>query len=331
MSTCQPVSFEVSRAFWPRLPMASESWSSLVMIFTRLLASSISKALSLAGASALVMKLRTFAIPADDVHLLVVQFADDVLHPLAAQADARADRIHLVVAGPDRQLGAEARFARDALDLDRAIVDLGNFQLEQLDDKARVGAGQNDFRSVRALLDGLDVAADAFADLVFFGRHALRLGSSASYLPRSTITSERSNRRTVPLMMSPTRSLNSVKMSAFSARRICCISACLAYWEAMRPKSGGRDFDFQFFAHLGIGLDPPGVEDGNLVVLGNDLLGDDQLGEGLDVAVLRVNDDAQFARRADRLLGGGQQRFLYRRDQDITADALFPLPEFQDG
>ena len=66
-----------------------------------------------------------------------------------------------------------------------------------------------------------------------------RLGNSASYLPRSTVTSERSNRRTTPLIMSPTRSLNSVKMSAFSARRTCCISACLAYCAAIRPKPLG--------------------------------------------------------------------------------------------
>src|SRR6266498_3672654 len=66
-----------------------------------------------------------------------------------------------------------------------------------------------------------------------------RLGNNASYLPRSTVTSERSKRRTTPLMMSPTRSLNSVKISCFSARRMCCMSDCLAYWEAMRPKPVG--------------------------------------------------------------------------------------------
>ena len=133
MSTCQPVSFEVSRAFWPRLPMARESWSSLTMIFTRLFASSISNALSLAGARALVMKFLTFGVPPDDVHLLVVQLANNVLHPLPAQADASADRIHFLVASINRQLGAETRLARDAFDLDRAVVDLGNFQLEKLD------------------------------------------------------------------------------------------------------------------------------------------------------------------------------------------------------
>ena len=62
---------------------------------------------------------------------------------------------------------------------------------------------------------------------------------------------------------------------------------------------------------------------------GNDLVGDDELGEGLDVAVFLVNFDTEFPRRADRLFGGGQQSLLDSADQDITVDALLALPEFQ--
>jgi hypothetical protein len=62
---------------------------------------------------------------------------------------------------------------------------------------------------------------------------------------------------------------------------------------------------------------------------GNDLFGNDEFGERLDVAVFLVNFDAQLARRPDRLFGGGQQRFLDSADQDITVDALFALPKFQ--
>ena len=86
-------------------------------------------------------------VPADDVHLLVVEFPHDVLDPLTAQTDAGAHRIDLFVAGPDRQLGAKARFAGDALDFDGAVVDFGHFELEELDDKARIGAGQDDLRA----------------------------------------------------------------------------------------------------------------------------------------------------------------------------------------
>jgi hypothetical protein len=44
-----------------------------------------------------------------------------------------------------------------------------------------------------------------------------------------------------------------------------------------------------------------------------------------------VNLHAQFARRPDGLLGGLQQCILDSADEDITVDALFALPEFQDG
>lgn len=83
------------------------------------------------------------------------------------------------------------------------------------------------------------------------------------------------------------------------------------------PKAGGRDFDLHFLADLGIGLDAPGVKDGNLVVFGDDFLRDNELGEGLNVAVLGVNGHAQFTRRANRLLCSGQQRFLDSTHQDI--------------
>jgi hypothetical protein len=57
ISTCQPVSLEVSRAFWPRLPMASDSWSGLTRTLARR-SSSIWKDLILAGARALLMNVR---------------------------------------------------------------------------------------------------------------------------------------------------------------------------------------------------------------------------------------------------------------------------------
>ena len=96
-------------------------------------------------------------------------------------------------------------------------------------------------------------------------------------------------------------------------------------------KAVRRDFLLDFLAHRRVRLDAPRVEHRNLVVLGNDLVGHDELGERLDVAVFLVNLHAHFARRADRLLGGLQQRLMDSRDQDITVDALFALPKFQDG
>ena len=128
-----------------------------------------------------------------------------------------------------------------------------------------------------------------------------RFGSSASYLPRSRITSERSNRRTVPLTMSPTRSLNSRENQRLLRLPDLHHERLLGVLRGDAAKAGGRDFLFDFVADLGVRLDAARVENGDLVVLGNDLFGNDELGERLDVAVFLVNLHAQFARRADGL------------------------------
>ena len=52
------------------------------------------------------------------------------------------------------------------------------------------------------------------------------------------------------------------------------------------------DFHLDLLAQLRVRLDPAGVENGNLVVLGEDLFGDHQLGEGPDVPGLRIDDDS---------------------------------------
>ena len=214
-------------------------------------------------------------------------------------------------------------------DFNRAVVDFRNFELEQLDDEARVGAGQNDFRPVRALLDGLDVAADALANLVFLGGHALAVRQQ-----RLVFAQVQNHVRT---LKPPHRAADDVadavlefgenqrlfRLPDFLHERL------LGVLRGDAAETGGRDFLFDFVADLRVGLDAARVEDGNLVVLGNDLVGDDQLGERLDVAVFLVNLHAQFARRADRLLGGRQQRLLDSADEDITVDALFALPKFQ--
>ena len=56
-----------------------------------------------------------------------------------------------------------------------------------------------------------------------------------------------------------------------------------------------------------VALEAPGFEHGNLVVLGDDLLGHDQFGKGLDFGRLGVDLDPQFPGRADGLFGRRQQ------------------------
>jgi hypothetical protein len=61
----------------------------------------------------------------DDVDLLAAQLGDDHAHARAARADARADRVDALLVRDDRDLRAVAGLARDVLDLDEAVGDLG--------------------------------------------------------------------------------------------------------------------------------------------------------------------------------------------------------------
>ena len=90
----------------------------------------------------------------------------------------------------DRDLGAVAGLAGDRRDLDGAVGDLGHLEREQLLDQVGVGARQRDLRAAHALADRDHQALDPGAVVVASppGTRSPS-GSSASSLPRSTITS----------------------------------------------------------------------------------------------------------------------------------------------
>ncbi len=105
----QPVSCEASRTFWPRRPMASDSWSSGTTTSMRSASSSSTTLVTSAGCSALTMKEAAFCVPGNDVDLLALQLADDGLHAAAAHADAGADRIDRGIAADHGDLGAASQ------------------------------------------------------------------------------------------------------------------------------------------------------------------------------------------------------------------------------
>ena len=71
--------------------------------------------------------------PVDDVDLLAAKLLHDRLHARAAHADAGADRIDVAIVGDHRDLRASTRLTNCGLDLDDALVDLGHFLTEELD------------------------------------------------------------------------------------------------------------------------------------------------------------------------------------------------------
>ena len=112
----------------------------------------------------------------NDVDLFAAQFADDRLHAHALHADAGADRVDVLVAGHDCDLGALAGFAGDGADHDRVVVDLGNFGLEEVRNQLGSGAGDDDLRTLGGAIYLEQHDANAFADGELLQARLLTLG-----------------------------------------------------------------------------------------------------------------------------------------------------------
>jgi hypothetical protein len=188
----------------------------------------------------------------------------------------------------------------------------------------------SELRAVRSLLDGLDVAPDSLADLVFLGRHPLAVRQQGLILAQI--------HQHVRTVESPDRAADDVAYPVLEFREDKLLlgapdvlhEGLLGILGCDAAEAHRGYFHLDLLAGLSLGLDPPGIEYGNLVMLGDDLFGHHQLRKGADVAGLLVDHHAQFARGPHGLLGGGQKRLLDRGTEDISVDALFAFPEFQD-
>ena len=114
-----------------------------------------------------------FVTPADDVHLLVVEFAHDILHPRSTQADAGTDRIHLLIIAENCHLGPVAGLPRDPADFHRLIRNLAHLRLKEPSHEIRVTAGENNFRTPELVVHGDHIRPDTISDVVVLGRHSL--------------------------------------------------------------------------------------------------------------------------------------------------------------
>ena len=97
----------------------------------------------------------------NDVHALAGDFVRHRLHARTAHAHARTDRIDAAVVALHRDLGAHARIARGAEDLDQALADFRHFELEQFDQEFRRGARQEQLRTALLGAHVLQVSLDA--------------------------------------------------------------------------------------------------------------------------------------------------------------------------
>src|SRR5262245_13246385 len=106
---------------------------------------------------------RGLRVPRDDVDLLAAELGDDHAHARATRADASADRVDPLGVRLDGDLRAVPGLAGDGADLDQAVRDLRDLELEQRPDQLRVAAREDHLRALRPAAnlgdDGLDAGA----------------------------------------------------------------------------------------------------------------------------------------------------------------------------
>ena len=150
---------------------------------------------------------------------------------------------------------------------------------------------------MRALFDGFNVTADAFTHLVFFGRHALAIRQERLVFAQvnNDVRAIKPAHGAADNVTHAVLELGENQLLLRPANML--HERLLGILRGNAPEIGGGHFHFDFISQHGIGLDPSGVENGDLVMLGNHSVGDHQLGKSLDIAVFLVNNDAQLARR----------------------------------
>ena len=175
MSTRQPVRRAARRAFWPSLPIASESWKSGTMTSAIPVSSCRRTSRTFGGRERAHHELGRVGAERHDVDLLAAQLVHDLADAHAACADARADRVDVLVVRRDRELGAVTGLARDRADLDHAVDELRDLELEQPPHEPGVGARHDDLRALGRLADLDDVRLHAGAVVVAVARDLLGL------------------------------------------------------------------------------------------------------------------------------------------------------------
>ena len=107
----------------------------------------------------------------NDVDALAGDLVRDRLHARTAHADAGADRIDARLEALHRDLGAHARIAGGAEDLDQALADFRHFELEELDEEFTRGAREEQLRAARLGAHFLQERLDAVLALHDFARN----------------------------------------------------------------------------------------------------------------------------------------------------------------
>ncbi len=269
-------------------------------------------------------------LPADDVDLLAAELADDVLDTRAAHAHARADGVDPVVGRHDGDLGPMARLAREALDHNGALGDLGDLEAEELDDQLFGRARQDDLRAARALAHSNDHSADAAADRVALAVDLL-LERQDGFGP-----ADLDDEGAVAVAADDARGERADLVGELAEDDVLLSLAQFLDDDLARGLRSdaaevlGGDLHLHHVADLdGLVLRARLAEVDLLEPVGAGL-DDAQVGEHLDLGRVGVDAHAEVVAGAEALLRGGDEGRLDRGDDRRTRDALLTLDILED-
>src|SRR5947207_2259097 len=289
---------------------------------------------------------RGLRVPRNDVDLLAAELRDDHAHPRAARTDAGSNRVDTLGVRLDRDLGPVAGLPRDAADLDETVGDLGHLELEKRLDQLRIAPRDDHLWALRAGADLGDHRLDSRSLLVALAVDLL--GPRQQRLDLAEVDQD---------VVAVARLLDDAGADLGDA-----VDVLLVHHLALRLADPLRDYLLGGLRgdaaevlgrhvrtlHLLLGdVGPVDLEvlvlDEHVRALAGLLLGLLELGqhafaclleqslfdvgrqldrEHAEVTLVAVELDHGVARRARRLLVGGEQRVLECLDQRVGLDAL---------
>ena len=326
MLSSQPVS---SLARSHVLPAAADRLGEVLLVHHDVHAAGVfvdNDAHDLRGRQRVDYELRRVRRPQDDVDALAGQLGGDGLDAGAAHAHAGADRIDALVVGLDRDLRAHARIACCRLDLQQPLLDLGDFELEQLDEKLRHHAREHQLRPAAAAIDLEQERAHAIADpQILLGNHlvarqhrldasglddrvsaldALDRAGDQMLLAREEVVEDLLALGVADLLQD--HLLGGLRADAAELDRLERLLDVLVELDVghLLARLLERELTIGRLQHL-VGHDVPAAE-------------------GAVVAVVAVDLDPHLDVLLEALLGRRRQRLLERSEDDVLVDVLLP-------
>src|SRR5262249_33032423 len=271
--------------------------------------------------------------PLDDVDLLAAPLAADHLDPRAAQADTRADRIHVTLRRRHRDLGALAGFPRRRLDEDDALLDLRNLRLEESRQIAGMRPRERDLRSLGRPAYLENVRADPVAGVVALTGDLLALGQD-----RLGLADLENDVALLDAVDDPTEDL------ALFASELRVDALALGVPDFLKddllgrlrrdsPEILGRALllDLELDIQIGLGVQLLRLREADLGLRVGHFLDDPLAQECRELTRLPVDLDTDVLGPGVRLTAGRLEGRLHRFKEDLLVDPLLPSDLLDDA